>query len=45
MYKRVKFKLDADYALSAEYKLLDHVWECINEEFESHEIHIDELID
>ena len=36
--------LDAKEATEAEYTLLDSVWEGINEEFESHEIHIDELI-
>ena len=44
MYKRVKRKLNADYGSDAEYELLDNVWEQINEEFESHGIHIDELI-
>ena len=36
--------LDAKEATEAEYTLLDSVWEGINEEFELHEIHIDELI-
>ena len=31
-------------ATDAEYKLLDNVWESINEEFESHGIYIDDLI-
>jgi hypothetical protein len=37
--------LDSKDALDKEYELLDTVWERINEEFESHGIHIDELID
>ena len=44
MKKRVSHMLDAYPATDAEYELLDSVWERINEEFESHGIHIDELI-
>ena len=44
MKNRVIHMLDADNATDAEYELLDNVWERINEEFESHGIHIDELI-
>tara|TARA_R110000868_G_scaffold59004_2_gene181361 strand:- start:49 stop:294 length:246 start_codon:yes stop_codon:yes gene_type:complete len=45
MKKRVIHMLDAEDATDAEYDLLDKVWECINDEFESHGIHVDELID
>tara|TARA_R110002126_G_scaffold127120_2_gene269278 strand:- start:6 stop:251 length:246 start_codon:yes stop_codon:yes gene_type:complete len=44
MKKRCINTLDADNATAAEYGLLDSVWERINEEFESHGIHIDDLI-
>jgi hypothetical protein len=44
MKKRVSHMLDANDATEAEYDLLDNVWERINEEFESHGIHIDDLI-
>ena len=36
--------LDAKESTEAEYILLDSVWEGINGEFESHGIHIDDLI-
>ena len=36
--------LDAKEATEAEYTLLDSVWEDINEEFKSHGIYIDDLI-
>jgi transaldolase len=45
MKKRVSHMLDANDATDAEYTLLDNVWERINEEFDSHGIHVDELID
>ena len=45
MKKKMVHMLDAYNATDAEYELLDNVWECINEEFESHGIHVDELID
>ena len=44
MKKRIINTLDSYAATDAEYELLDNVWERINEEFESHGIHIDELI-
>ena len=44
MKKRFMYTLDSYDATDAEYELLDNVWERINEEFESHGIHIDELI-
>ena len=44
MKKWVSHMLDANDATKAEYDLLDNVWERINEEFESHGIHIDDLI-
>lgn len=45
MKKRIIHTLDSYAATDTEYELLDNVWERINEEFESHGIHIDELID
>jgi hypothetical protein len=45
MKKNIVHMLDAYNATDAEYELLDNVWKCINEEFESHKIHVDELID
>ena len=45
MKKKMVHMLDAYNATDAEYDLLDKVWECINDEFESHKIHVDELID
>jgi hypothetical protein len=42
--KRVINTLDSYDASEAEYDLLIDVWERINEEFESHGIYIDELI-
>lgn len=45
MKKKMVHMLDAYNATDVEYELLDNVWECINEEFESHGIHVDELID
>ena len=44
MKKRIRHMLDANDALDKEYELLDSVWERINEEFESHGIYIDDLI-
>ena len=44
MKKRIINTLDSYAATDAEYELLDNVWECINEEFKSHGIHIDDLI-
>jgi len=44
MKRRIIHTLDADDATEAEYDVLEKVWERINEEFESHGIHIDELI-
>jgi hypothetical protein len=44
MKKRCISTLDADSATAAEYGLLDSVWERINEEFDSHGICIDDLI-
>ena len=44
MKKKMVHMLDAYNATDAEYDLLDKVWECINEEFDAHEIHIDDLI-
>ena len=44
MKKRVSHTLDAKDALDKEYELLDNIWERINEEFESHGIYIDDLI-
>jgi hypothetical protein len=44
MKRRIIHTLDADDATEAEYDLLEKVWGCINEEFESHEIYIDNLI-
>jgi len=45
MKRRIIHTLDADDATDAEYNLLDNIWERINEEFESHGIYIDDLID
>ena len=45
MKKKMVHMLDAYNATDVEYELLDNVWECINEEFESRGIHVDELID
>ena len=45
MKKKMVHMIDAYNATDVEYELLDNVWECINEEFESHGIHVDELID
>ena len=45
MKKKMVHMLDAYNATDVEYDLLDKVWECINDEFESHKIHVDELID
>jgi hypothetical protein len=45
MKKNIVHMLDAYNATDAEYELLDNVWKCINEEFESYGIHVDELID
>tara|TARA_R110001592_G_scaffold331699_1_gene614716 strand:- start:542 stop:787 length:246 start_codon:yes stop_codon:yes gene_type:complete len=45
MKKKMVHMLDVYNATDAEYDLLDKVWECINDEFESHKIHVDELID
>tara|TARA_R110002126_G_C10160439_1_gene472731 strand:- start:251 stop:496 length:246 start_codon:yes stop_codon:yes gene_type:complete len=44
MKKRIIHTLDEDNATEAEYTLLNNVWERINEEFESHDIQIDFLI-
>ena len=44
MKKRIIHTLDEDNATDAEYTLLNNVWERINEEFESHDIQIDFLI-
>ena len=44
MKKKMVHMLDTNDATEAEYYVLDNVWERINEEFESHGIHIDELI-
>ncbi len=44
MKKRVIRMLDATDATAAEYDLLDNVFGRINEEFDAHEIHIDELM-
>ena len=44
MKKRIIHTLDEDNATEAEYTLLNNVWERINEEFESHNIQIDFLI-
>jgi hypothetical protein len=44
MKKRCINTLDTDSATAAEYDLLDSVWERINEEFDSHGICIDDLI-
>jgi len=44
MKKRIINTLDSVNSSDAEYDLLDNVWERINEEFESHGIYIDDLI-
>ena len=44
MKKRIIHTLDEDNATDDEYTLLNNVWERINEEFESHDIQIDFLI-
>tara|TARA_R110002074_G_scaffold67007_1_gene158000 strand:- start:947 stop:1192 length:246 start_codon:yes stop_codon:yes gene_type:complete len=44
MKKKMFHMLDACKATDAEYELLDNVWERIDEEFESHGIRVDELI-
>jgi hypothetical protein len=44
MKARILYKLEDANATEAEYALLDKVWENINEEFESHHINIDRLI-
>jgi hypothetical protein len=44
MKARILYKLEDANATEAEYALLDKVWENINEEFESHDINIDRLI-
>ena len=44
MKKEIASRLDSYAATDAEYELLDTVWECINEEFKSHGIYIDDLI-
>ena len=45
MKKKMTHILDAKNATEDDYILLDMVWEYINEEFESHDINIDNLID
>ena len=44
MKKRVINTLDSYDASEAEYDLLDNIWERINEEFDAHEIHIDDIM-
>lgn len=44
MKARFLYKLEDANATEAEYALLEQVWESINEEFESHDINIDRLI-